>query len=282
MYLDKVAIDYLKHTDLSKIFTKYFVSEQTNKSINLKGSGDEFLEHREYHYGDELKNINWKLFAKTGKLYVKTFSSNVSKDVFIALDVSKSMSAGRKISKLEYSKYLLTVVAYKLTTLGYRVYFSAFDSKFYRLFSFDERNFSKIQDTLTNIDVNSETNFRGILKELPRFINSASNILFISDFLFITTEEIYKLRLLLPKNDIVFFHIVAEEEVSFPRENEFLEFIDPETSIKRVFSVSEIYNEYQDKLSKFFDNLYKATKDSKIPLITFNTSTPYYVILRQI
>lgn len=282
MYLEKVALDYLKYTDLSKIFRKYFLSEQTNKSLNLKGNSNEFLEYREYHYGDDLKSVNWKLFAKTGRLYTKTFSTDISRKVMILLDISKSMLGGERISKLEYSKYLLTIVAYKLSNLGYNVLFSTFDNKIYKTFQISGKNFLQVQNVLTSIRVNSQTDFGNFLKLLPEVVSSNTNLLIISDFLFVNEKEVYDLRLLFPKKDIIFFHIVAEEEINLPRGNNFFELVDPETNLRKILSLNRFYTSYQYNLSKFFEKLYVSTRDSKIPLITFNTSVPYYVTLKEI
>lgn len=280
MYLEKIAVDYLKNVRIDRIFKKYFVSENSNKSVNVRGNSNEFLEHREYQYSDDLKNINWKLFARTSKLYTKVFSTDVSKDVFILLDISKSMVAGRSISKLEYAKYLVGVVAYKLCVEGYKVTFSTFSDTLYQTFSFGIKNFSKFDTFLSQIKPYGKTNFSEVLKRLPAFMNTSSNLLIVSDFVFITSQEVSFIRRCFPKRDIIAFQILSQEEINFV-EGSFVELVEPEENIKKLILVSETHKNYIESISTFLERLYIATALNKIPLITFNTSIPYYITLKK-
>ncbi|MEN2998474.1 MAG: DUF58 domain-containing protein [Brevinematia bacterium] len=281
MYLEKVAIDYLKGVNIARIFKKYFISENTNKSINIKGSNNEFLEHREYYYSDELKNVNWKLYAKMGKLYTKVFSTDISNEVLILFDISKSMLAGKKILKLEYSKYLVSIVAYKLVTEGYKVVFSTFDSNIYETFVFSEKNFQKFDLLLREMRCGGITNFSEVLRKLPSYMGSNSNLLVISDFLFISAGEISVLRKLFPKRDIVLFQVLSAEEISFI-DGDFVELVEPESNVRKLVQAKEAQKKYIQALSSFLEQIYISSFSSKIPMITFSTDIPYYVVLKKI
>lgn len=281
MYLEKAAIDYLKGVNIAKIFKKYFISESTNKSINIKGTNNEFLEHREYQHSDELKNVNWKLYAKTGKLYTKVFSSDISKEVFILLDVSRSMIAGQSISKLEYAKYLSSIVAYKLVVEGYKVLFSTFDNSISNTTVFDIKNFYRFNSLLKEIKPTGITNFYNVLRVLPNFARKNSNLLIISDFIFIQTKELSLLRKLFPKRDIVLFQVLSPEEVSLV-EGEFAELIEPEEKLKKLVQVKNIKKKYIQEFSSFLERIYSSSTHNKIPMITFTINIPYYVTLKSI
>lgn len=281
MYLEKAAIDYLKGVNIAKIFKKYFISESSNKSVNIRGNSNEFLEHREYYYSDDLKNINWKLYAKTEKLYTKVFSSDISREVLILLDTSKSMLAGQSITKSEYSKYLVSIVAYKLAAEGYKILFATFADTINNILTFNIKNFHTFNSLLKDIRCNGKTNFSKVLRNIPGYMGAHSNLLIISDFVFISPAEISTLRKFFPKRDIVMFQVLSKEEISLVEEN-FAEFVDPEEGTKEVIQVGIIKKNYLHKLSAFLDTLYSSSSANRIPMLTFPTNVPYYVILRNI
>ncbi len=281
MYLEKIAIDYLKNVNLAKIFKKYFISEAANKVINVKGNSNEFLEHREYYHSDGLKNVNWKLFAKTGKLFSKVFSTEISKEVLVLLDTSKSMVAGESITKIEYSKYLVSIVSYKLLSEGYKVTFLTFDSHINYFISLSIRNFNKFDSFLGSVKCQGKTDFKSVIKSIPNFVKKNSSILLISDFIFISVDDISTLRKIFPKKDIVFFQVLSNVELSFT-EDEFVEFVDPETQNKKLVLASKVKKNYIEKFSSFVENVFYWSSSNRISMLTFPTSIPYYVILKGI
>ena len=73
----------------------------------------EFAEHRSYETGDEVKHIDWKLYGKTNRLYVKRFEEETNLRAHLILDTSKSMTyASGKVTKLDYGSYLLAALSY--------------------------------------------------------------------------------------------------------------------------------------------------------------------------
>ncbi|MFN4245252.1 MAG: DUF58 domain-containing protein [Brevinematia bacterium] len=281
MYLEKVAIDYLRNVNLAKIFKKYFVLENANKVISIKGDSNEFLEHREYYYSDDLKNVNWKLFARTEKLFSKVFSTEISKKVFILLDTSKSMMVGRKIPKIEYSKYLVSIVAYKLLSEGYKVVFATFHSDINNLVALSIRNFDKFDSVLLNIKCVGKTDFVNVISNLPNFVELDSNILMVSDLIFISSKEISMFRELFPKKDIVFFQVLSDEELSL-LEEDFVEVVDPETLDKKLIIAKKAKKDYVPKMSFFIERIFSHASSNRISMVTFSTSVPYYVVLKDI
>ena len=78
----------------------------------LKGSGLDFIEHREYVPGDELKKLDWKILAKTGKHFVKQFKEENTLNCHILLDISNSMEyTSGKQKKFDYAVFLATALA---------------------------------------------------------------------------------------------------------------------------------------------------------------------------
>ncbi len=94
------------------------------------GRSLDFAEHRQYMPGDDIRLIDWKLFARTDRFYVKEFEADTNTNCTILLDVSRSMSFAKdSISKLDYGRYLSACLAYFAHKQRDRVGFAAFAGK---------------------------------------------------------------------------------------------------------------------------------------------------------
>jgi uncharacterized protein (DUF58 family) len=281
-YLEMEAIRVLKDVRVSGIFETFFFLHSGNFVKMIKGEGNEFFEHREYHIGDEIKNINWKIFARTGRLFTKVFSSEVSKDVVVLLDNSKSMSGGKEKTKLEYSKYLVSVVMYKLISEGYNVLFSLFSDELDRIYRVSNKNFLKFQDFLSTTKCSGMTNFKNVWMELATNVRKRVNILVVSDLLFLGRKDIVNLRYLFPSSSAVFFQVLSEEEIKFFDEN-LLELFDPESNeLKVVSSTNSIRQKYLRKFFDFLEMITRSCLENRISFSTFSTSELYYVKLKNL
>ena len=79
----------------------------------FKGSSVEFVEHRDYHPGDEIRHIDWRAYGKTGRYYVKEFEDETNLRAHLLVDVSGSMSyAGQHVSKFHYARMLAASLAW--------------------------------------------------------------------------------------------------------------------------------------------------------------------------
>lgn len=95
-----------------------------------KGASVEFAEHREYVAGDDLRRLDWKVFAKTDRFYVKEYEEETNLKAYLVLDVSKSMTfSSGGISKLEYGRQVAAALAYLIQRQGDAVALILFDSK---------------------------------------------------------------------------------------------------------------------------------------------------------
>src|SRR6476646_7259325 len=81
--------------------------------VSMHGSSVEFAEHKEYSQGDEIRDLDWKAYAKLDRYYVKQFEQESQLTVYLVLDASASMKfAGGGMSKLEYGGLVLAALAY--------------------------------------------------------------------------------------------------------------------------------------------------------------------------
>ncbi len=93
------------------------------------GASVDFAEHRGYVPGDDIRRLDWRVYARTDKYYIKEFEADSNANFSVLLDVSKSMGFGGKISKLDYAKTLAGCLAYLANAQRDRVGLITFDSE---------------------------------------------------------------------------------------------------------------------------------------------------------
>ncbi|MDX1513027.1 MAG: DUF58 domain-containing protein, partial [Gammaproteobacteria bacterium] len=111
-FLDPDVLARIDNLDLiARVVVDGFISG-LHKTVYL-GVSTDFAEHRQYTPGDDVRRVDWRVFARTDRLYVKTFEAETNADVMIALDVSASMGyASGSISKLDYARFIAASLAH--------------------------------------------------------------------------------------------------------------------------------------------------------------------------
>lgn len=163
---------------------KHVSSSEGNLKKLSKGTGGEFADYRNYGIGDEIKYIDWNIYARSNKLFSKVFHEEGNMDIHLLLDVSKSMDFGKE-NKLRYAKNIIMMLAYLGITNHHNVQFSAFADKSFMAISFGRYMdiFGHFLETLEDIHPQGQTNLnQSILSYLHE--QKPSGLLFIvSDFL---------------------------------------------------------------------------------------------------
>ena len=123
------------------------------------GFSVEFAEHRSYEPGDEVKHIDWKLYGKTNRLYVKRFEEETNLRAHLILDTSKSMTyASGKVTKLDYGSYLLAALSYLMISQQDAAGVVLFDEKI-RSFIPPKSTPSHLNTVLNTLDVKQPGNY---------------------------------------------------------------------------------------------------------------------------
>ncbi|HDN97886.1 MAG TPA: DUF58 domain-containing protein, partial [bacterium] len=176
-----------------------------------KGFSVEFFEHREYSAGDDLRYLDWKVFARTDRLYLKTFREETNVKGYILLDTSASMGyRSKEISKLEYGIFLSASLSYLMISQKDAVGLITFDK--------DIKSFIKPMSTtfhlhtlienLKNLKPGRETSLSDVLNKIATAIKRRSLIILISD-LFDEPESVMKglSHFKSKHHEIIVFHI---------------------------------------------------------------------------
>jgi uncharacterized protein (DUF58 family) len=127
-FLDPDVLARIDNLDLiARVVVDGFISG-LHKTVYL-GVSTDFAEHRQYAPGDDVRRVDWRVFARTDRIYVKTFEAETNADVVIVLDVSASMNyASGEVSKLDYARFMAASLAHLASRQRDKVGLVSFDS----------------------------------------------------------------------------------------------------------------------------------------------------------
>ncbi len=248
-----------------------------------RGVGIEFSQYRVYEPGDELSKIDWKLFARSDRYFVREADRESDINVWFVLDSSTSMLQHSQLSspdgswnKLEYARYLLATVAYLAQKQGDNVGFLALSSivqTFLPAIS-GERHWQKILLALTKLTATDVfPSFEQVSKQLGH-MQSNGVIFVISDF-HQQNNEIIELigQLTNSRTEVVAIQLTCEDEEVFPYKGA-IRFEDLETNEQVLVSASEIKEKYFIKKSNYQADLLAKLTTSKVQHFVANIDKP--------
>ena len=249
------------------------------------GFSVEFSEHRPYGFGDEVRHIDWKLWSKTDKYYVKQFEEETNLKAHIILDQSRSMDYGSSdISKFEYSKLLAASFAYILIKQQDAVGLALFDEQINKLIP-PKSIPSHLNILLSHMEQSkpgSKTNIAQALHHSAEGISKRGLVIVISDFMDDPNAVMGGLRHLRHKgHEVIVFHILDELELNFDF-NERIKFIDKETGDEITTDPWHITKQYNEHFKKHCDFIKNACGQNKIEYIQLQSNQALDVALSEL
>jgi len=232
------------------------------------GFSVEFAEHRAYGPGDEIRHVDWKLFAKTDRYFVKQYEEETNLRSYIILDTSRSMDyKSGSVSKLEYGNYLAAALSYLMLNQQDGVGLVLFDNKIQKFLP--PRSIpSQINAILTHLDnvgPGEDTNIGIVLHEMAERIKKRGLVILISDLLDEPDTIIGGLKHFRHnKQEIIVFHILDRKELEFDF-NDRTRFKDYEKFTKKLFKHTKIRSVYGAANKKSIMCLYSQTKTWILP-----------------
>lgn len=186
------------------------------------GQSVEFLQHRQYVPGDDLRHVDWKAWAKQDRLYVKQFEEETNLRCTMLVDVSASMRYGRgPLNKYEYAATVATSLAYLLLKQHDAVACLAFDEKIRARSPLNStrQHLQAIVKTLDASKPRDKSNVGTILTETAESVSRRGMVVIISDLLGDVDATLRGLRLLRQRgHDTLVLHIMDDDELDFPFE----------------------------------------------------------------
>lgn len=223
------------------------------------GFSIEFSEHRPYMIGDDLKNVDWKVFAKTEKYFIKQYEEETNLKAYIIFDSSRSMSFSSQsnMNKLDYSKTLAASLAYLLIKQRDAAGLINYSNKVeHILLPKATKNYlTQIIKVLNSIKPSDTTNTALALTELAEKIRRRSLVIIISDFFDELEKTIKALKnFSYLKNEVIVFQVLDPMELSFGFKNDSI-FVDLETNEKISTQPYQLRKAYQDAMKEFTDKI---------------------------
>ncbi|PSH00104.1 MAG: DUF58 domain-containing protein [Nanohaloarchaea archaeon SW_4_43_9] len=181
-----IEINFIDELDrfnlaLKKNSTEIKEGEQSSSST---GQGIIFEEHKKYLPGDDIRRIDWKVYARTDNLYVKRFEEEKSITVHILIDRSSSMNFGKKEKKYDYASKIGLAMAYMVANTNDRFRFSVFSETITDISSARKNpDMGGMVETLNQLRKTPESKVEKCLTEYSSRIKNKSVVVIISDFL---------------------------------------------------------------------------------------------------
>lgn len=240
-----------------------------------RGFSVEFTDYRHYYQGDDTRNIDWKLYGRSDKLYVKQFEDETNSRCMILLDASASMAyASGAVSKLDYARTLAAAMAY----LAFRQRDAAglitfTDEITARLpVRYRQGHLLHILRTLIATKAASTTDASEALKQVAVSLRSRSFVLLISDLLDKEDESIRLLQQLRAAgHEVMVFHVMDSAELTFPFE-ESAEFVDMESDRSVLAAPGVMRREYMEALNQYLDKCRHQCQSHGIDYCLMDTS----------
>src|SRR5215469_10779051 len=241
------------------------------------GFSVDFAAYRPYMPGDEIRRIDWNVYARSDRLYVKLFEGETNTQVLVLLDISGSMNYGSgDIKKIDYARILAACLTYFAHHQRDGVGLLKFDTEI-RTHVPSSRRRGQLLTILSEIDriqPSEQTEFRKPLRFLADYLTRRGLIVLISDLYDEPDNIIAGLKALKAKgNDIVVFHIMDNFELTFPFED-MAQFEDMETKRKLHVIPEYLRKQYLVILKEHMERIRKELSGARIDYCLLDTSKP--------
>src|SRR5947207_2027316 len=257
----------------------------------FQGFSVEFSEHRRYVPGDDLKDLDWNVFAKTDKYYLKKFQAETNVTGYLVMDLSASMAYTyrQEMTKFEYGICLAAALGYLMTKQQDPVGLITFDTAIRA--SLPPRSkrthLGNILSLLAGLKPSGQTDAAASLHQLASMVRSKGLVMIFSDLLTEPGPVIEALHHLRHRgHEIILFHILDEAEVSFPFEG-LVEFTDLETPEKLTLDARGMRADYLEEVADFRRTYREACARAGIDYVgidthvTFDKALMEYLLQRQ-
>ena len=239
------------------------------------GVSVDFAEHRGYMPGDDIRFIDWRVFARTDRFYVKRFEADTNTNFSVLFDISRSMSFGSKgLTKLDYGRYLAACLTYFCTKQRDRVGLVTFDDDIVARVPPSAKHLDVVLHELDRIEAGRPGALERPLFKATEFFKRRGIIVVISDLYEDPQKAVDALKpLSYGGNDLIVFHILDPAEIDFPYD-EATSFQDLETGQKMPVVPEKLREQYRRLVQEHIAALSKQCGENRIDYTLFNTATP--------
>lgn len=289
-YLKPEVVRQISRLDLrAQFIVKGFL--QGLHASPFHGFSVEFSEHRKYTPGDDPQDIDWLVYAKTDKYYVKKFEAETNITGYLVMDLSRSMSYTyrQQLNKFEYGISLAAALCYLMIHQQDPVGLITFDQQIRQ--SLPPRSkrtqLGNVLALLSRLQPTGTTDIARSLTQIAAMLRHRSLVMLFTD-LFADPEPVLAAlrRLRHGGHDVILFHILDEAEVHFPFDG-MIEFEEPETRQKLQIDASGYRGEYLRQIQEFCQLYRRECFKAGVDYVGLDTSMQFdralmeYLIQRQ-
>ncbi|HEX6974954.1 MAG TPA: DUF58 domain-containing protein [Vicinamibacterales bacterium] len=239
------------------------------------GASVDFAEHRGYVPGDDIRRVDWRLYARTDRYYIKEYEADTNANFSVLLDVSKSMGFGTTgITKLDYGKMLAGCLTYLVHRQRDRVGLVAFDSDIVETVPPSAKHMDVVLHVLDKLTPQSPGSLRAPLHKMAEHFGRRGLLVLISDLYEepdAVLEAIAPLRF--RGNDIIVFHLLDPAEIDFTFDAP-SSFEDLESGEQIPVVPEALAEQYRALVRAHIDGLTERFSGSRIDYTLVSTSSP--------
>lgn len=245
----------------------------------LQGFSVQFSEHRRYNRGDDPKLIDWLVYAKTDKHYIKRFEAETNLTGYLVMDLSKSMGFRERqsMTKFEYATCLAASLTYLMTMQKDPVGLLTFRDKLRAVLPARSRrgHLGDVMAALSAMTPDGTTDLSASLVQVAAMLRQHSLVMLFSDLLGDPAEVLSALgKIRHSGHDVIVFHVMDEAEVNFPYDGP-VEFEDPETGEVVTVDATGFREEYLSGLETFRETYRQGCSRLRIDYVALDTSMPF-------
>jgi uncharacterized protein (DUF58 family) len=239
------------------------------------GASIDFAEHRGYVPGDDIRRVDWKLYARTDRYFVKQYEADTNANFAVLFDVSKSMAfASQGVSKLEYASYVAACLAYLSHLQRDRVGITTFDEDVVAYVPSSAKHFHVLLHTLDQARAERPGRLAVPLGRMAEHFKRRSIVALISD-LYEDPDDL--IQALTPYrfmgHDVVVFHVLDPAEIEFPY-REASRFQDLESGEEIPVIAESFADEYRKLMRAHIESLTTKCAEVRIDYVLLNTAKP--------
>ncbi|MEO8125557.1 MAG: DUF58 domain-containing protein [Bryobacteraceae bacterium] len=241
------------------------------------GFSQEFAEYRAYVEGDDLRHVDWNVYARTERAYLKRYRGETNSQLTMLLDVSASMAFGsHAVNKLDYARYLVASICYLSNQQRDAAGLIVFDDNILNYVppSTRQGQFSRLLHAIEKAEPGRRTDLQKPLLHCQEFLHRRGIIALISDF-YESPEAVIKAvdPLRFHGNELIMFHVLDPQEIR-PVMKEPMLVLDMETNDAMEVTPDYVRTEYREKIDAHIEGLRTEARRNGIDYVLLDTSKP--------
>lgn len=247
------------------------------------GFSQEFAEYRQYTEGDDLRHVDWNVFARSERIYLKRFRGETNSQLLLLIDASASMTYGSgKIRKLDYARFLAASLAYLSSQQRDATGLIVFDEDVTNYIppSTRQGQLMRILHAIEKAEGGTRTDFTKPFAHFQQFLHRRGIVVVMSDF-YAPPEEVARViePLRYHGNEVVLLHILDPQELD-PKFRDPVLLLDVEDNEAMEVSPEYTRTEYKQKIDQHLQQLAEKASAAGLEYVFMNTSKPLDVALR--